>query len=116
AEQLLGPGVPRLELGVRDRPRRRDAVLVHRLAEVALAEAEHRAAVELRVAPDEVVLARPKALAAAGVPGLVAAVAQVAEHRHRVPVLRLARPHPAALEDPHAGAAAGELVGDSAAA
>src|SRR5205823_8296765 len=105
----------RLEIGVRDGPGGRDAVLVLALAEVALPEAEHRRAVELGVAADIVVLPRPKALRAAR-PRLVAAVAQVAEHRLGVAVLRLPRQHGAALEDKHTRAAAGELVGPGAAA
>ena len=52
--ELLGLGVVGLEVGVGDRPRRRDAAVVADLAEVALAQAEEDRAVELRVAADVV--------------------------------------------------------------
>ena len=53
--QLLGLRVVRLQLVVRDRPRRRDPVVMVQLAEVLLAESVERRAVELRRAADEVV-------------------------------------------------------------
>src|SRR5436309_14868302 len=84
------------------------------LCEVALAKAEHRGTVELGVPADVVVLAGAKAARAAG-PGLVAAVAQIAEHGFRVPVLRLAGEHRPTLEDEHACAAARKLQRDRAA-
>ena len=54
--ELLGLGVVGLEVGVGDRPRRRDAAVVADLAEVALAQAEQDRAVDLGVAADEVLL------------------------------------------------------------
>ena len=57
----LGLGVVGLEVGVGDRPRRRDAAVVRDLAEVALAKAEQDRAVDLGVAADEVLRVRAEA-------------------------------------------------------
>src|SRR5262245_51274199 len=54
--ELLGLGVIRLEIVVRDRPPGRDPVVMTHLAEVPLAHPEEDGAVELRLAPDVVVL------------------------------------------------------------
>ena len=61
--ELLGPGVPGLEVGVGERPRRRDAVDVLDRAEVPLAHAEQDRPVDLGVAADVVVLLRGEGLA-----------------------------------------------------
>ena len=66
--ELLGPRVVGLHLVVVDGPRRRDAVVVAQLAEVLLAQAVQRGAVELRGAADEVVHLRLEGLAVAVVP------------------------------------------------
>ena len=55
AVELLGLRVVGLHLLVGDRPRRRDAVVVAQLAEVLLAQAVQRGAVELGCAADVVV-------------------------------------------------------------
>ena len=62
---LLGERVVRLHLVVADRPAGRDAVVVGELAEVLLAQAVQRRAVELGGAADEVVHLRLERLAVA---------------------------------------------------
>jgi hypothetical protein len=51
AVEVLGLGVVRLEVGVADRPGRRQAAVVTNLAEVLRPQAEQRRTVELGVAP-----------------------------------------------------------------
>ena len=95
---LLGLRVVRLELVVRDRPGRRDAVVVAKLAEVLRAQPVEGGAVELRRPADEVVDLRLERLAVRVVPGVVRDVAVLHEHVLREPVLRLARQPVTALE------------------
>ena len=66
--ELLGPRVVGLHLVVLDGPRRRGAVVVMQQAEVLLAQAVQRGAVELRGTPDAVVHLRLEGLAVAVVP------------------------------------------------
>ena len=66
--ELLGARVVGLHLVVADGPRRRDAVVVAQLAEVLLAQAVQRGAVELGGAADAVVHLRLEGLAVAVVP------------------------------------------------
>src|ERR1017187_4158293 len=53
-EELFGPAVIRLQIGVRDRPRRRDTALVLDEAEVLSPHAKHGGAVDLGLPSDEV--------------------------------------------------------------
>ncbi len=114
--QCFGLGVVRLELVVDDRPGRRDAVLVPQFAEVALAQAEQRQAVDLRVAPYEVVQARVELLALGTVPGFRRLVGAVDEHGLGIPVLAGTRQVVAALEHQDAFASCSELLSHRAAA
>ena len=77
--ELLGLRVVGLHLVVGDRPGRRDAVVVLELAEVLLAQAVERRAVELGRAADEVVDLRLERLALGVVPGVRRDVAVVDE-------------------------------------
>ena len=97
--ELLGPRVVRLHVVVHDGPRRRDAVVVAQLAEILLAQAVQRGAVELRGAADAVVHLRLEGLAVAVVPRVRRDVAVVDEDVPREPVLRLAREPVAPLEE-----------------
>ena len=115
--ELLGQRVVGLHLVVADRPRRRDAVVVLQLAEVLLAQAVERRAVELRRAADEVVHLRLERLCRVRVvPGVRRDVAVVDEHVVHVPVLRLAREPVAALEQQDALARRSEVPDERAAA
>ncbi len=103
--ELLGLRVVRLELVVGDRPGGRDPVVVAELAEVLLAQAVERRAVQLGRAADEVVDLRLERLAIPVDPRVRRDVAVVDEDVLRQPVLRLARQPVASLEqeDPLAG-------------
>ena len=114
--ELLGERVVRLHLRVVDRPRGRDPVVVAQLAEVLLAQAVQRGAVELRGAADAVVHLRLERLAVLVVPGVRRHVAVVDEHVVGLPVLRLARQPVAALEQQDALARRGEVADERAAA
>ena len=114
--ELLGLRVVGLELGVADRPRRRDAVVVAQLAEVVLAQAIERRAVELRRAADAVVHLRLERVAVVVVPGVGRDVAAVDEDVGGRPVLRLARQPVAALEQEDALARRGQAVHERSAA
>ena len=113
---LLRERVVRLQLVVRDRPRRRDAIVVAKLAEVLFAQPVQRRAVELGRASDEVVHPRLEGLAARVVPRIRRDVAVVHEHVLVRPVLRLARQPIAALEEQDALARGGEVARKRAAA
>ena len=114
--ELLRERVVRLQLVVRDRPGRRDAVVVAKLPEVLLAQAVERGAVELRRSTDEVVDTGLEGLAARVVPRVRRDVAVVHEHVLVRPVLRLARKPVAALEQEDPLAGRGEVAGERAAA
>src|SRR5690349_783661 len=58
--ELLGLGVVRLHVIVRDRPRRRDAPVMTKLSEVFLAQPKKRRTVKLGIAADVVVGMRVK--------------------------------------------------------
>src|SRR5215211_3596284 len=97
---MLGLAVVGLEVGVADRPRRRDAAGVLEDAEVFRAEARQACPVDLGVAADVVMHARGERAPRAGVlPWLGVAIAPVAEHGRRRPVRVLARQEVAALNE-----------------
>jgi hypothetical protein len=114
--KVLGLRVPGLEVGVAERPRRRDAVDVLDRTEVALAHPEQHRAVDLGVAADVVVLLGVELLAVlvGPVPGV--AVAQVAPDRHRAPVLLLPWVPATALQQQHPFARRCQRPGERAAA
>src|SRR3954447_10303078 len=94
----FGLRVVGLELGVRDRPCRRDAAVVIDRFEVTLAKAEERSSVDLRVAADDVVRLGAERSAVLVIPALGGVVSLAAEDLPGVPVLALAREVAAALE------------------
>src|SRR5204863_7443969 len=106
----------RLELVVPDRPRRRDAAVVADLAEIALAEADQRGAVELRIAADEVVRPGVELLAVLVEPRLRDVVPVLDHHRVRVPVLLFAGHVGAAFEEKDPLSRGSEPMGERAAA
>src|SRR5438552_16345897 len=110
--EVLGLGVVRLQVVVRDRPGGRDAAVVGDLSEVLLAEPDQRGAVELGVPADEVVRAGVELLAVAVVPGLLDVVAVLDLDGTRVPVLLLARDVAAPLEEEDALARGREAIGE----
>jgi len=114
--ELLGLRVVGLQLVVRDRPGRRDAVVVAQLAEVLLAQPVKGCPVELGCTADEVVNLGLELLAAAVVPGVGADISVLGEDGLRCPVLRLPTQPVAALEqkDPLAGRC--EMAGERPAA
>jgi hypothetical protein len=114
--EALGLCVVRLEVLVRDRPRRGRAAVVVDLLEVALAQTEEDGPVDLRVTADEVLRVWAEALAVLVDPTLLRDVAIVAEDLLRIPVLGLARQVAAALEEEDALAGRGQPVGERAAA
>jgi hypothetical protein len=98
--EILRLVVPGLQVGVRDRPRRRDPVDVPDPAEVALAQPEQDGTVDLRVAPDVVVLLGGERLAGRVVDPLAGVVVALGHpDLGGVPVLRLARQVVAAFEE-----------------
>ncbi len=113
---LLGQGVVGLEVGVRDRPRGRDPVVMPELTEVLLAQAVQRRSVHLRGAAHVVVHLRLERLAVVVVPGVGGDVAVVDEDVLREPVLGLACEPVAALEQEDPLAGGGEMPGERAAA
>src|SRR5439155_2124506 len=110
--EMLGLGVVRLQVVVRDRPGGRHAALVGDLAEVLLAEPDQRGAVELGVPADEVMRAGVELLAIAVVPVLLDVVAVLDLDGARVPVLLLARDVAAPLEEEDALARGREAIGE----
>ena len=116
AVELLGARVVGLHLVVADGPRRRGAVVVMQQAEVLLAQAVERGAVELRRAADAVVHLWLEGLAVAVVPRVLGHVAVVHEDVPREPVLRLAREPVAPLEQEDALPGRGEVPGERPAA
>jgi hypothetical protein len=113
---LLCERVVGLELVVGDRPGRRDAVVVLQLAEVLLAQAVQRRAVQLRGTADVVVNSRLKGLAAGVVPRVRRDVAVVHEHVLVRPVRELARKPVTALEEQDALPGRREMAGKCSAA
>ncbi len=113
--QPLRLGVPRFELVVAHRPRRRDAVGVLDLTEVRRPQPVQGGAVELRRPTDEVVDLRLERLAVGVVPGVGGDVPAVEEHRLGVPVLRLPREEVAPFQQQDPFARGGQGVGQGAA-
>ena len=109
---LLGKRVIRLQLVVGDRPRRRDAVVMLKLAEVLLPKPVQRRAVHLRRAPDEVVNPRLEGLSARVVPRVRRDVPVVHEHFLVRPVLGLARKPVATFEQEDAFPGRREVSGE----
>jgi hypothetical protein len=114
--ELLRLRVVRLELLVGDRPRGRDAVVVLELAEVLLAKAVERGAVQLGRAADEVVHLRLERLALGVVPGVLRDVAVLDEDVLGEPVRRLAREPAAPLEEKDLLAGRSQVMGQRPAA
>lgn len=112
----LRPGVPGLEIVVRQRPRRRDAVDVLELLQIPRSQAVQRRAVQLGGAADVVVDLRLEGLAVGVVPGVFRDVASLGEHRVRAPVLGLAGQEVAPFQQQDALAAGRERVGQRPAA
>ncbi len=113
--ELLGQRVVRLHLLVGNRPCGRDAVVVVQLAEVLLAQAVERRAVELGGAPDEVVNLGLEGLPVPVVPRVGRDVPVLDEHVLREPVAGLARQPLAAFEQQHALARRSEMARERAA-
>ena len=115
--EVLGLGVVGLEVGVVDRPGRRDPVVVLQLAEVLGTQPEQSRAVELRVAADVVVDLRLERVVVPVVPGL--GEAGTSPGRRPRCELQLSRSRgqvAAAFEEQHALAGGRQAVRDGAAA
>src|SRR5215471_15101088 len=113
---LLREGVVRLELVVRDRPGRRDPVVMLELAEIFGTQAVQGSAVQLRRTADEVMHLRLERLALLVVPRVLRHVAVVDEHLFREPVLGFTRKPVAALEQQDPLARRGEVSSERPAA
>ena len=115
--EVLGGRVVRLHVLIGDGPGGRQPVVVLQLAEVLLAHAVQRGAVQLGGAADEVVHLRlEERLVLGAVPVVGRDVAAVHEHVQGGPVLRLAGQPVAAFEQQDALARRGEVAGERAAA
>ena len=114
--EMLGLGVVRLKIGIRDRPRRGDPAMVAELAEVLRTQPEQRRTVELGVAADVVVHLRGELVAVPVEPELRCAVRALDEHRGGVPVVALARQVVPAFEQQDSLAGRSDAVGERAAA
>src|SRR5687768_17360146 len=73
AKELLGLGIPRLEVIIGDGPCRRDAAEMLHLGKIFLAVADEHRTVEFRVAADVIVVAGIEELAAGFAPHLLGA-------------------------------------------
>ena len=113
--EVLGTRVPGLELVVRDRPGRRDPVVVAKLTEILGSEPVQGGAVELGLAPDVVVDAGLEPLAPVVVPGLLGDVAVLDEDLVGIPVLDLPGQPVAAFEDEDPLSGWREMAGERAA-
>src|SRR5499427_8975082 len=111
----LGLAVIGLEIGIADRPCGRDPAMVPDLAEILLAQAEQRGAVEFGVAADVIMDAGMESPAVLAVPGLLRLVFRLHEDGGRVPVVPLAWQEIAALEQQDAPAGRREPMGERAA-
>src|SRR5262249_60239546 len=88
--EVLSLRVVRLELVVADWPCRRDAAVVANLAEVLMAKAKERSAVELRVATDVVVRVRMERFAILVLPDFFGVIFCFDVDRSRTPVVLFA--------------------------
>src|SRR5919108_2530845 len=113
--EALGLRVVGLEVFVRERPGGGDSAVVVDLAEVPLTQPEEDGAVDLRLAPDVVVLTGVERLPVLVEPRLVRLVLVADEYRAAVPVVRLAPQVIAALEDEDALAGGRQPVRERAA-
>src|SRR6516162_3173482 len=114
--ELLRLAVIGLEIGIADRPGGRDPPVVPDLAEILLAQAEQRGAVEFGVAADVIMDAGMESPAVLAVPGLLRLVFRLDEDGGRVPVVSLAWQEIAALEQQDALASRREPMGERTAA
>ena len=115
-EELLGLGIPGLELVIGDRPRRRDAAEMLHLGKVFLAVADEHRAVEFRVAADIIIIAGVEEPAAGLAPHLLRAEMAAPEDGGGVARLGRGLKPLAAFEDEDFRAAAGKAGGDGRAA
>src|SRR5665213_173505 len=109
-EQMLRLAVIGFEDGILQRPRRRNAVLVPDLVEVALPHAKECSAVDLRIAANVVMQAWMEAFAILAVPGLVRLIGAINEDGLRIPVCGRAWEIVTALEKQNALAARCEAM------
>ena len=115
--EIFGGRVVRLHVLVADGPRGRQSVVVLQFAEVLLAHAVERGAVQLGGAADEVVHLRlEEGLVLGAVPAVGRDVPAVLEYVHGGPVRRLAGQPVTAFEQQDALARRGEVAGERAAA
>lgn len=98
AEDLLGLVVIECHLVIGDRPGERDAALVLQRAEIPLAQAEHRSAIEFGRAADIVIHARIEGIAVTVQPAVASLVFLIEEYGLDVPVRILARNEIAAFQ------------------
>src|SRR6516162_6230991 len=96
--ELLGLAVIGLEIGIANRPGGRDPAMVPDLAEILLAQAEQRSAVEFGVAADVIMDAGLESSTVFAVPGLPRLVFRLYKDSGRVPVVALSWQEIAALE------------------
>ena len=114
--QLLGLGVPRLEVVVGQRPRGGDPIHVPQFGEVTRAQPVQRRTVEFGGAADEVVHLRLERLAVLVEPGVLGNVFPVDEDGLRIPVARLAGQEVPAFQKQDSLPRAGQGVGKRPAA
>jgi hypothetical protein len=115
-EELFGTRVIRLEVCVRERPRRGDAAFVMEDAEVLGAKAKQCGAVDLGLAADEVGLLGVKGLIIFVEPDIFGVITVVEEDGGSVPVEFFLREKRAAFEDENALPCLREVEGESATA
>jgi hypothetical protein len=108
--QALGAPVIGLEVGVRDRPRRRRAAMMLEPIEVTLAQPEERRPIKLGVAANVVIRVRVERASVTIPPHVLRVVLGRHVHGARVPVVFLATHVIAALEDQNLLARGGEMV------
>src|SRR6266545_2981218 len=100
--KLLGPGVIRLQIFVREGPRRRDSAVVANLPEILSAEPEQGSAEKLRVAADVVVCVRVQLFAVPVTPHFLGLVLAFGIDLAWIPVVLLARHIVAAFKQQNA--------------
>jgi hypothetical protein len=97
-KQVLRLRIVGLELSVFERPRRRNAVLMTDLIEIAFAQTKQRGTIHLGIAAAKIMQAGTKALAISVVPRLLGLIGAVDEHSLRIPVGGRAREEIPAFE------------------